>query len=118
MLENGNLISLIWNKSSHLEGMALTQQRGSTRHTRVEFIFEVSGIYRGNLEAHFSFFFSFFVIFAKVCLQGRRGKCFSIFLCVPAYLPLCKTHFFNAIHSYFSPSGVMGRSGVSRILSK
>lgn len=79
MLENGNLISLIWNKSSHLEGMALTPQRGSTRHTRVEFIFEVSGIYRGNLEARFSFFFSFFVIFAKVCLQGRCGKCFSIF---------------------------------------
>lgn len=61
MLENGNLISLILNKSSHLEGMALTQQQGSTRHRRVKFIFEVSGIYRGNLEAIFScfFFFSF-----------------------------------------------------------
>lgn len=61
MLENGNLISLILNKSSHLEGMALTQQRGSTRHRRVEFIFEVSGIYRENLEAIFSCFFLLFL---------------------------------------------------------
>lgn len=55
-LENGNLISLILNKSSHLEGMALTPQRESTRHRRVEFIFEVSGIYRKNLDAIFSCF--------------------------------------------------------------
>lgn len=50
--ENGNLISLISNKSSHLEGMAPTLQRGSTRHRgRVKFVFEVNGIYRGNFGA-------------------------------------------------------------------
>lgn len=47
--ENGNLISLISNKSSHLEGMAPTLQWGSTRHRgRAKFVFEVNGIYRGN----------------------------------------------------------------------
>lgn len=55
--ENGNLISLISNKSSHLEGMALTLQWGSTRHRgRVKFVFEVNGIYRGNLGAILSCF--------------------------------------------------------------
>ena len=47
--ENGNLISLISNKSSHLEGMAPTLQWGSRIHRgRVKFVFEVNGIYRGN----------------------------------------------------------------------
>lgn len=88
MLENGNLISLILNKSSHLEGMALTQQRGSTRHRRVEFIFEVSGIYRGNLEAIFSCFltsFSFLSSLQKFASRVDMESAFVLSLCVPVY---------------------------------
>lgn len=95
MLENGNLISLILNKSSHLEGMALTQQQGSTRHRRVEFIFEVSGIYRGNLEAIFScffFFFSFLSSLQRFISRVDVKGAFAFFLCVPVYLHHCKAH--------------------------
>lgn len=84
MLENGNLISLILNKSSHLEGMALTQQQqGSTRHRRVEFIFEVGGIYRRNLEAIFSwgFFFHFLSSLQKFASRVDVESAFAFFFC-------------------------------------
>lgn len=46
--ENGNLISMISNKSSNLEGMAPTQWESTRHRGRVKFHFEVNGIHRGN----------------------------------------------------------------------
>lgn len=68
--ENGNLISLISNKSSHLEGMALTLRWGSTRHMgRVEYVFEVVGIYGGD-------FGLFQVVFILKMQRVNSGKSF------------------------------------------
>lgn len=93
MLENENLISLILNKSSHLEGMALTPQRGSTRHRRVEFIFEVSGIYRENLEAIFScFFFCFLSSLQKFASRVDMESAFTFFFVFLFIYFFVKTH--------------------------
>lgn len=71
--ENGNLISLISNKSSHLEGMAPTLQWGSRRHRgRVKFVFEVNGIYRG----YYGLFQAVFILKKAACvfLQNFASK--------------------------------------------